>query len=156
MAQFRFPRRSDAHTIPKEDELRWVSNLSKNLMSSSYGAGLEMGWATEHRASPLLDHCFFEAIKQNPTVKIFVGTSENALQIQIWIALVALLLLKLLHHLFRANWSLSNLASLLRPNLFAYRELTKWLNYPLENPPLPPPPEQLILVLSWVGQVQFP
>lgn len=91
---------------------------------------------------------FFKAIKQNLTVKTFVGTSENALRIQIWTALIALLLLKWLHHLSRANWSLSNLASLLRLNLFTYRELTKWLNDPLETPPLLPPPEQLTLALS--------
>jgi len=61
-------------------------------------------------------------------VKTFVGTSENALRIQIWTALIALLLLKWLHHLSKANWSLSNLASMLRLNLFTYRELIKWLH----------------------------
>jgi IS4 transposase len=60
----------------------------------------------------------FKALKQNLTVKTFVGTSENALRIQIWTALIALLLLKWLHHLSKANWSLSNLASMLRLNLF--------------------------------------
>ena len=54
---------------------------------------------------------FFKALKQNLTVKSFVGTSENALRIQIWTALIAMLLLKWLHHLSKANWSLSNLAS---------------------------------------------
>ncbi|CAO0823914.1 transposase [Desulfarculales bacterium] len=42
---------------------------------------------------------FFKALKQNFKVKIFVGTSSNALEIQIWTALIALLLLKWLHHL---------------------------------------------------------
>ncbi|CAO0823820.1 hypothetical protein DFAR_3940001 [Desulfarculales bacterium] len=37
---------------------------------------------------------FFKALKQNLKVKIFVGTSSNALEIQIWAALIALLLLK--------------------------------------------------------------
>jgi IS4 transposase len=37
---------------------------------------------------------FFKALKQNLRVKSFVGTSENALRIQIWTALIALLLLK--------------------------------------------------------------
>jgi IS4 transposase len=59
---------------------------------------------------------FFKALKQNLTVKTFVGTSENALRIQIWTALIALLLLKWLHYLSQANWSLSNLASMLRLN----------------------------------------
>ncbi len=91
---------------------------------------------------------FFKALKQNLTVKTFVGTSENALRVQIWTALIALLLLKWLHHLSKANWSLSNLASLLRLNLFTYRDLSKWLNDPLETPPLVPSPEQLTLGLG--------
>jgi hypothetical protein len=37
---------------------------------------------------------FFKALKSNLKVKSFVGTSENALRIQIWTALIALLLLK--------------------------------------------------------------
>ena len=91
---------------------------------------------------------FFKALKQNLTVKTFVGTSENALRIQIWTALIALLLLKWLHHLSKANWSLSNLASMLRLNLFTYRELTKWLHDPMQTPPLIPPQEQLTLTLG--------
>ena len=90
---------------------------------------------------------FFKALKQNLTVKTFVGTSENALRIQIWTALIALLLLKWLHHLSKANWSLSNLASMLRLNLFTYRELAQWLDNPMGTPPLILAAEQLILAL---------
>ncbi len=90
---------------------------------------------------------FFKALKQNLTVKTFVGTSENALRIQIWTALIALLLLKWLHHLSKANWSLSNLASMLRLNLFTYRDLTRWLNEPMETPPIVPVADQLTLAL---------
>ena len=57
---------------------------------------------------------FFKALKQNLKVKSFVGTSRNALLIQIWTALIAMLLLKWLHHLSKAKWSFSNLASMLR------------------------------------------
>ena len=91
---------------------------------------------------------FFKALKQNLKVKSFVGTSENALRIQIWTALIAILLLKWLHHLSKAKWSLSNLASMLRLNLFTYRDLTKWLNDPFETPPLLPESEQLTLALA--------
>jgi len=91
---------------------------------------------------------FFKALKQNLTVKTFVGTSENALRIQIWTALIALLLLKWLHHLSKANWSLSNLASMLRLNLFTYRELTQWIDNPMATPPLIPAADQLALALA--------
>jgi hypothetical protein len=66
---------------------------------------------------------FFKALKQNLQVKTFVGTSQNALRIQIWTALIAILGRKWLHHLSKARWSFSNLASMLRLNLFTYRDL---------------------------------
>jgi len=91
---------------------------------------------------------FFKALKQNLKVKTFVGTSENALRIQIWTALIAILLLKWLHHLSKARWSLSNLASMLRMNLFTYRDLTAWLDNPFGTPPILPEPQQLTLELT--------
>jgi hypothetical protein len=88
---------------------------------------------------------FFKALKQNLKVKTFVGTSENALRIQIWTALIAMLLLKWMHYLSKANWSLSNLASMLRLNLFTYRDLMQWLHEPFLTEPIVPQPEQLKL-----------
>jgi hypothetical protein len=76
------------------------------------------------------------ALKQNLEVKSFVGTSDNALRIQIWTALIAILLLKWLQHLSKAKWSLSKLASMLRLNLFTYRALTAWLDNPFGTPPI--------------------
>jgi IS4 transposase len=61
---------------------------------------------------------FFKTLKQHLKVKTFIGTTENALRIQIWTALIALLLLKYLHHISSLKWSLSNLATMLRLNLF--------------------------------------
>ena len=94
---------------------------------------------------------FFKTLKQNLRVRTFVGTSENALRIQIWTALIALLLLKWLHYLSQAGWSFSNLASMLRLNLFTYRDLTDWLHDPFGTPPTVPEPEQLQLQLPCLG-----
>ena len=66
---------------------------------------------------------FFKALKQNLRVKTFVGTSANALKTQIWTALIALLILKFLQLKATFDWSLSNLAALLRMNLFVHRDL---------------------------------
>lgn len=88
---------------------------------------------------------FFKTIKQHLRIKTFVGTSPNALKIQIWTALCAILLLKYLKFLSAFTWSLSNLIALLRPNLFTYRDLQAWLDNPFETPPLPPDVEQLVL-----------
>jgi len=91
---------------------------------------------------------FFKTIKQNLKIKTFVGTTENALRIQIWTALIAILLLNWLHYLSKARWSLSNLASMLRLNLFTYRDLIAWLDDPFATPPLQPQPDQLNLAFA--------
>lgn len=91
---------------------------------------------------------FFKALKQNLRVKTFVGTSRNALHIQIWTALIALLLLKYLQLKATFGWSLSNLVALLRMNLFAYRDLWAWLHDPFTAPPPLPEPVQGTLALA--------
>ena len=78
---------------------------------------------------------FFKLIKQNLRIKTFVGTSLNALQIQIWTALIAILLLKILKLKSTFAWSMSNLVAMLRFNLFTYRDLWEWLNEPFQTPP---------------------
>lgn len=78
---------------------------------------------------------FFRTLKQNLRIKTFVGTSANALKIQIWTALIAMLLLKYLQLRASFGWSLSNLVALLRQQLFVYRDLFAWLNQPFEPPP---------------------
>ncbi len=95
---------------------------------------------------------FFKAFKQTLKIKTFVGTSENALRIQIWTALIAMLLLKWLHHISRAKWSFSNFASMLRLNLFNYQDLMKWLHNPFTTEPIWPLPEQLLIPLPHFGQ----
>lgn len=95
---------------------------------------------------------FFKALKQNLKVKTFIGTTENALRVQIWTAMIALLLLRWLHHLSKARWSFSNLASMLRLNLFTYRDLKEWLDDPFQTPPETSPPEQFVLNFSGLGQ----
>ncbi len=73
---------------------------------------------------------FFKTIKQNLKLKTFVGTSENAVKIQIWTALISILLLKILQMRSKIGWSLSNLSAMLRFNLLAYRDLWDWLDKP--------------------------
>jgi len=90
---------------------------------------------------------FFKALKQGLKVKTFVGTSENAVQIQIWTALIAILVLKYLQMKSTFNWSLSTLIALLRQQLSVYRDLWTWLNDPYQAPPPPVPAGQLALGL---------
>src|SRR6476469_3574010 len=81
---------------------------------------------------------FFKALKQNLKIKTFVGTSANAVRIQIWTALIAVLILKILQFKSTLGWALSNLVALLRWNLFSYRDLWEWINRPFDTPPEAP------------------
>jgi len=132
------------------DEDYWASCLRENLTSSSYGEGLETGreFAQEPRQS-FTRQIFFKTIKQNLRIKTFVGTSPNALLIQIWTALIAVLVLKYLKFRSVFSWSLSNLVAMLRYNLFTYRDLWAWIDQPFEPPPLLPLQEQLSL--NWTA-----
>ncbi len=87
----------------------------------------------------------FKALKQHLRIKTFVGTTEHAAQVQIWIALIAMLLLKFLQLKSTWPWSLSNLAAMLRFNLLTYRDLWAWLNAPFERPGLAQAPIQATL-----------
>jgi len=90
---------------------------------------------------------FFKALKQGLKIKTFVGTSENAVQIQIWTALIAILILKYLQLKSTFGWSLSNLIAILRQQLFVPRDLWTWLNDPYHDAPPSVPSEQLALVM---------
>jgi len=111
-----------------------------SLAAATVAAVYKERWAIE---------LFFKALKQNLRVKTFIGTSENALQIQIWTALIALLLIKYLQLRATFGWSLSNLVSLLRQQLFVYRDLWTWIDNPFQPPLLVTPAlEQLPLGLG--------
>jgi len=91
---------------------------------------------------------FFKTLKQVLKVKSFVGTSRNALLSQIWIALIAYLMLSYLKYVSRFAWSLYTLMSILPTNLFAARDLMDWLNEPFHpTSHSPPNSEQLLLPL---------
>lgn len=119
----------------QQRELVFLTNIF-HLAASTIAAIYKDRWQIE---------LFFKALKQNLKIKTFVGTSENAVNVQIWTALIAMLLLKYLLLKSTWRWSLSNLAAMLRFNLLTYRDLWAWLNAPFEIPILIPQGEQMTL-----------
>lgn len=81
---------------------------------------------------------FFKFLKQHLHIKSFVGTSHNAVMIQLWTALICFLLLKYLQHKATYKWCMSNLSNFLRLASFAKINLFQWLNYPFEIEKKPP------------------
>jgi len=86
---------------------------------------------------------FFKSLKQNLKIKTFVGTSANAVKIQIWTALIAMLILRFLLLRSKYCWSLSNLVALLRISLFTHRDFWAWLDQPFDVLPVEYESEQL-------------
>ena len=87
-----------------------------------------------HLPGTLADRTVFQS-PQAAKIKTFVGTSANAVRIQIWTALITILLLKILQFKSTFGWASSNLVALLRWNLFSYRDLWEWINRPFDTPP---------------------
>lgn len=73
---------------------------------------------------------FFKRIKQNYPLQYFLGDNENAIKIQIWSALIADLLLKLIKRGTRSKMSFSNMTSLIRLHLMTYMNLAEFLRSP--------------------------
>lgn len=77
---------------------------------------------------------FFKELKNHVKIKTFIGTTPNAVEIQIWTALITILILKYLKAISKYQWCLSNLISFLRMNLFVKINLQYWLDTPFKPP----------------------
>lgn len=118
-------RRIEIWVEEKQKTMVFVTNNLK-LAASTIAEVYKDRWGIE---------AFFKALKQSLRIKTFVGTSENAVLIQIWTALIAMLVVKFLQLKSSFGWSLSNLVALLRQQLFVYRDLWEWINEPFRGPP---------------------
>lgn len=100
------------------NQFKWVANTIGELYKSR--------WEVE---------IFFRDVKQLLHIKSFIGTSENAVMIQIWTALITILVLKALKAMAKFGWHLSNLVAFIRLNLFVKIDLQLWLDKPFDEPP---------------------
>jgi hypothetical protein len=98
------------------NQMSWTANTISELYKSR--------WQIE---------IFFREIKQNLHIKSFIGTTENAVMIQIWTALITILILKGLKAMAKYGWQLSNLIAFIRLNLFVKINLQDWLDKPFED-----------------------
>ena len=88
----------------------------------------------------------FKQIKQNLPLRYFYGESANAIKIQIWVTLIANLLLSLLQISLKRRWSFSGLATMVRIVMMEYLNMNNFFNMPdadmkmmLENAAESPP-----------------
>ena len=72
----------------------------------------------------------FKQIKQNFPLKYFYGESANAIKIQIWVTLIANLLLMVMQKQLQRPWSFSGLATMVRITLMDYVDFYSLFNFP--------------------------
>jgi len=90
----------------------------------------------------------FKRIKQRYPLRYFLGDNENAIKIQVWCALIADLLVKIMKDRTKRNWSYSNISGIIRLHLMTYVNLSAFLENPevsLKNYKPPEPYIQLKL-----------
>ena len=72
----------------------------------------------------------FKQIKQNFPLRYFYGESANAIKIQIWVTLIANLLLMVMQKQLQRAWSFSGLATMVRITLMEYVDFYSLFNFP--------------------------
>ena len=72
----------------------------------------------------------FKRLKQNFPLKYFLGDSQNAIEIQIWTALIIQLLMLVIQRKIKRKWAYSNMVSVVRFHLMTYINLFKFLENP--------------------------
>jgi hypothetical protein len=72
----------------------------------------------------------FKQLKQNFPLKYFLGDNENAIEIQIWTAMLANLLVTLVRSKIKRSWAFSNLVSVIRQQLMSYINIYTFLEDP--------------------------
>ena len=72
----------------------------------------------------------FKRLKQNFQLKYFLGDTQNAIEIQIWVSLIVQLLILVIQKQTERKWAYSNLVSVIRFHLMTYIDLLKFLESP--------------------------
>ena len=119
----KYPKKIRMVQVWDEEQQMYLELLTNNFTwtASTISELYRRRWSIEQ---------FFKEIKTHLKIKSFVGTSLNAVLIQIWTALITILLLKTLQKQANYPWHLSNLVSFIRLNLFVKIDLKKWLDKP--------------------------
>ncbi len=72
----------------------------------------------------------FKRLKQNFPLKYFLGDNQNAIEIQIWTALIIQLIMLVIQRKIKRKWAYSNMVSVIRFHLMTYINLFKFLENP--------------------------
>lgn len=106
----------------EEGTITFITNeLDTNVSAADICETYRQRWQIE---------TLFKRLKQNFPLKYFLGDSRNAIQIQIWVSLIAWLLMQVVKSRTKRKWSLSGLVAAVHILLNSYTGLYAFLNTP--------------------------
>ena len=110
-------------TYPDVSKRKLISLLTNDMDTdhSEIIAIYRQRWAIE---------MLFKQIKHNFPLKYFYGERANAIKIQIWVTLIANLLLMVMQRSLKRSWSFSGLATMVRITLMYYVDFYSLFNHP--------------------------
>ncbi len=105
--------------IQAQKSIKLLTNI-KDLNADQIGDLYRKRWQIE---------MLYKQMKQNYPLKYFLGDTPNAIEIQIWVALIANLLITVIKTAITRSMAHSNITTFIRINLLAYIKLIEMLNY---------------------------
>ena len=107
----------------------------RHVLSSDSQSGKSPKWMKrlqiiDSTTITLFSNLLFKQMKQNFPLKYFYGESANAIKIQIWVTLIANLLLMVMQKGLKRKWSFSGLATMVRITLMYYVDFYSLFNNP--------------------------
>ena len=115
----RIVRRSD----DGKDTVTFITNVldQSEMSAEQICETYRRRWAIE---------CLFKKLKQNFPLKYFLGDNVNAIEVQIWVTMIAYLLLRVMQHKAKCKLAFSNIVTLARLTIGNYVNFVTLLNCP--------------------------
>lgn len=129
---------NDAKVVFSKDDIRhtsrkieyWEQNKKQSSVLLTNNFELEPEEIIEIYKRRWQIELLFKQLKQNFPLKYFYGESINAIQTQIWVTLIANLLLTVIKKKVKRDWSFSNLVTMVRQTLMYYINLYSFCENP--------------------------
>ena len=111
----------------------WDDDKGKLMIFLTNSTELTAGEVVEIYKRRWQIESLFKQLKQNFQLRYFYGDSVNAIESQIWVVMIANLLLTVLQKRIKRPWAFSNLATIIRLILMNYYDLYSFLEKPEDD-----------------------
>ena len=133
-----FLKRRRPMIVSIEESQVWQTDISDEELEAELSTGreqrieqlMEIVDTLPDDERMLLTLYFFKKLKQNFPLKYFLGDNVNAIEVQIWVTMIAYLLLRVMQHKAKCKLAFSNIVTLARLTIGNYVNFVTLLNCP--------------------------